>query len=408
MSSNRRSAIVGLVFLVIAVVLVFALDTGAQSKFKTLYKFKGGKDGVLPIAGLVFDQAGNLYGTVAYGGARNCGSVYELSPRTDGGWTKKVLHDFTCRPDGHDPVANLIFDQAGNLYGTTIIGGQHGTGTVFELSKNSDGSWTEKRLHNFIGRHGGFGLYAGLIFDGAGNLYGTTRGGGDHDDGVVFKLTPKADGSWKETVLHAFTGVDGEASQAGIVFDGAGNLYGTTVYGGADGDGTVFKLTPNSSGGWRETVLHSFTFGKDGAQPYGDLIFDQAGNLYGTAVYGGAYGWGVVFELTPNADGSWTETVLHTFTNGTDGSHPLDKLIFDADGNLYGTTETGGVSGIGVVFKLAPNSTGEWKETVLHAFTDKPGAEPAAGLIFDAAGNLYGADPGDNEKTFGSVFEITP
>lgn len=409
---NFLGAASAALMIIIVIALILAPSASAQSKYKTLYKFKGGTDGT-PQVGLIFDQVGNLYGTETWGGTGGCGAVYELTPGQGGSWTKTVLHNFTCS-DGNYPVADLIFDGAGNLYGTAIIGGTYNGGVVFELTPNADGSWTESTPHNFTGGQDGFEpFFAPLIFDGTGNLYGTTyRGGSGY--GVAFKLSPNQDGSWTETVLHTFTDKDGNESRAGLIFDGKGNMYGTTQLGGAAGQGVVFELTPNADGSWTEKVLHQFTGNKDGGQPWGGLIFDPAGNLYGMTYQGGTYGAGVVFELTPNSNGGWTEKVLHHFNGGKGGGYPQDRLIFDTAGNLYGTTWKGGNlsycdgAGCGVVFKLAPNSKGGWNETVLHTFLDHPGAYPSAGLIFDAAGNLYSTTGGDGTTTFGSVFEITP
>jgi hypothetical protein len=226
-------------------------------------------------------------------------------------------------------------------------------------------------------------------------------------------------------VLHNFTGgTDGANPYASLIFDQAGNLYGATIEGGErssclyDNCGVVFELMPNANGTWRESVLYRFGGGKGGEWPYGGLIIDQAGNLYGTAEFAGNLsqcldGCGVVFELTRQKDGSWAESVLYRFS-GRDGRYPLSGLIFDAAGNLYGTTNLGGDrslcggTGCGVVFKLVPNSNGTWTETVLHRFLDRPGAGPYAGLILDASGNLYGTTVGDVPTTHGSVFEITP
>jgi uncharacterized repeat protein (TIGR03803 family) len=342
---------------VITVILCVASAWG-QSQFKTLHKFTHGKDGGGPVAPLTFDQAGNLYGTTVRGGTFGQGAVFRLTPNANGGWTEKVLHHFTGDgKDGRVPVAPLTFDQAGNLYGTTIEGGATGGGTVF-------------------------------------------------------KLTPNQDGSWTESVLYGFCSLsncgDGDKPNAGLTLDQTGNLYGTT-FGGGNLNGVVFKLTPNQDGSWSESVLHSFcTFFncRDGASPDASLIFDDAGNLYGTT----RGGPGVVFKLTPRQNGSWSERVLYSFcslSNCRDGASPYASLIFDDAGNLYGTTQGGGI-GYGVVFKLAPNRIGEWNETVLHKFLDHPGASPYAGLIFDAAGNLYGTTMGDGNATFGSVFEVTP
>src|ERR1039458_2304305 len=260
----------------------------------------------------------------------------------------------------------------------------------------------ETVLHSFHNNGtDGFGpYYAGLIFDAAGNLYGTTLYGGSYGGapgtgGTVFELTPAAGGGWTEKVLYSFGNVadaDGANPFAGLVFDAAGNLYGTTYAGGTYRNGTVFELTPAAGGGWTEKVLHNFNNnGTDGATPLAGLILDAVGNLYGTTQVGGTYNYGTVFELTPVAGGGWTEKVLHTF-NGTDGFEPSAGLIFDAAGNLYGTA--------GVVFELTPVAGGGWTEQVLNN-----GAGPG-GLIFDAAGNLYGTTLEGGTYGLGTVFEL--
>ena len=228
--------------------------------------------------------------------------------------------------------------------------------------------------------------------------------------GGVFELTQNPDGTWSESAVYNFTGgKDGGHPVTNLIFDAAGNLYGMTQGGGAHGNGVVFSLTPNPDGSWKESVLHAFTGGKDGADGGEGLVFDTAGNLYGGTWYGGAYGYGVVYKLTPQSSGVWKETVLHAFTGGRDGANAgATEFIFDSAGNLYSTTLSGGTHGYGVVYKLTPKSGGGWKETVLHAFNDKSGANPAGGVIFDAVGNLYGTTGGDGSKTFGSVYEITP
>jgi len=419
----------GALVALIVLTLVLAPDAWAQSKYKTLHKFAGGTDGRLPKGGLVLDSTGNLYGTTTSGGTHTWGTVFKLAPNSDGSWTESVLHNFADRPDGEVPIAGLIFDQAGNLYGTTCEGGAGGQGAVFELSPNLDGSWTESVLYSFCSLSNcvdGEVPIAGLIFDQAGNLYGTTWQGGAGGQGAVFELSPNLDGSWTESVLHSFMGSDGADPAASLIFDLAGNLYGTTYLGGVSGKryvgqtlGVVFRLTPQQNGTWKESVLHRFV-GTDGANPHGGLAFDQAGNLYGTTSNAGSCkvdnsGCGTVFQLTPNADGSWKEKVLHHFRVTANGAFPWAGLIFDQTGNLYGTTYGGGnpthcprdFFGCGVVFKLAPDSKGGWSESVVHRFVDDPGAEPFGGLIFDTAGNLYGTTR-VGFSTFGSVFEITP
>ena len=389
---------------------------------KVLYNFiNNGTDGNEPEAGLIFDAAGNLYGTTYVGGNYGHGTVFELTPAAGEGWTEKVLHSFNDT-DGNQPSTDLIFDAAGNLYGTTSSGGTYGAGAAFELTPTAGGGWTEKVLYSFCSQTNctdGAGP-SGLIFDAAGNLYGTTSGGGTipcggYGCGAVYQLTPTADGGWTEKVLYSFCSqancTDGWFPYAGLIFDAAGNLYGTTSLGGTYGAGTAFELTPAAGGGWTEKVLYSFgNSGTDAVVPVGRLIFDAAGNLYGTSEVGGTYGYGTVFELTPTAGGGWTEKVLYSFGNGTDGASPDAGLIFDTDSNLYGTTRYGGPYGWGTVFELTPTAGGGWTETVLHSFgygTD--GALLYAGVIFDAAGNLYGTTTeGGTDTYYGTVFELSP
>jgi uncharacterized repeat protein (TIGR03803 family) len=350
--------------------------------------------------------------------------VFELVPKAGGGWTEKVLHRFSGM-DGAFPVASLILDTAGNLYGTTKGGGRYDSGTVFELTPKTGGGWREKVLHNFnsIGSDGIF-PYANLIFDASGNLYGTTYLGGrrtcNNDGnlgcGTVFELMPQPGGGWRE-VLHRFNGKDGDEPLAGVIFDSAGNLYGTTSEGGSGqcdngkglGCGTVFELMPKAGGGWREKVLHNFNpNGKDGTYPEAGLIFDATGNLYGTTFNGGTHGWGTAFELVPEPDRVWRETVLHNFGKSTDGVVPAAQLIFDVVGNLYGTTFAGGAGNTGIMFELMPKAGGGWKEKVLHTFENnkRGGTNPWAGLIPDTAGNLYGTTSEGGAHGYGTVFEI--
>ncbi|HZW92989.1 MAG TPA: choice-of-anchor tandem repeat GloVer-containing protein [Candidatus Eremiobacteraceae bacterium] len=328
--------------------------------------------------------------------------------------TYATIHSFAGfdQGDGAEPQASMILDGSGNLYGTTFYGGAfacgNGCGTVFELTPVS-GGWQETVLHEFTGKNGSL-PWASLVSDGT-NLYGTTWQGGTLSDcggngcGVVFKLSPSSTG-WHETVLHIFSGgKDGANPRAGLILDASGNLYGTTSQGGiaadcgGNGCGVVFELSPFSGGGWAEKELHSFTGGSDGAQPWAGLIFDTDGNLYGTTSAGGSSGTGVVFELKPASGGGWKEAVLHTFSSVAKGLTPAAGVIFDPHGNLYGTTSGGGITtgdcsptGCGVVFKLSPDvSTGGWAETVIHVFQGtRDGAFPDAGVILDSAGNLYG------------------
>jgi uncharacterized repeat protein (TIGR03803 family) len=247
------------------------------------------------------------------------------------------------------------------------LGGTHGAGTVFELTPQTDRSWSERILHNF-NDNGTDGAQprAGLIFDADGNLYGTTSTGGADGEGTVFELSPKAGGGWAERILHSFShkSTDGRNPVGGLILDAAGNLYGTTVEGGSSEScvnsyvtscGTVFELTPHAGGGWSEKVLHNFVLSAtDGVNPQAGLIYDNAGNLYGTTYSGGAYNYGTAFELSPQAGGGWTQTLLHSFGSGTDASTPTAGLIFGSNGSLYGTGFYGGAYSDGAVFEITP------------------------------------------------------
>jgi uncharacterized repeat protein (TIGR03803 family) len=397
--------------LMASILFVTLLVSGAWAaavKYNTLYKFKGRDDGSRPIAGLIFDSAGNLYGTTVEGGAEGDGTVFMLTPTG----MERVIHSFTGKK-GILPYASLVFDADGSLYGTTVEGGADDWGTVFKLSPNGDGSWTESVIHSFNSDGtDGKEPYAALIIDTAGNLYGTTYGGGAYDCGTVFKLTQNEDGSWKETVLHSFNFRDGKFPDAALTLGSDGDLYGTTFAGGSNGGyGTVFKLMPNGE----ETVIHSFSRDHgDGVYPYGGVLFDSEGNLYGTTSAGGSHlescngsGCGIVFRLIPKADGSWTERVLHSFS-GTDGASPLSGVTLDTAGNVYGATALGGSYNFGTVYELKSGANGRWKETVLHSFRNHPGDNPDAGVIFDGHGSFYGTTLGDGASNHGSVFKITP
>jgi uncharacterized repeat protein (TIGR03803 family) len=331
---------------------------------KVLHAFITGiDDGQRPQAGVTFDSAGNLYGTTYWGGVDSVGTVFELMPQANGSWKEKQLHSFDSHTeDGQNPEAGVVFDSAGNLYGTTLVGGSLNLGTVFELMPQANGEWKERQLHSFQNntQDGGVPL-AGLVFDQAGNFYGATSIGGAYDAGTIFELTASAGGRWIYRVVYSFNrSGDGNFPYGTPILDAAGNLYGTTTQGGLYGWGTVYELSPTGEGHWVETILHNFNNdATEGYYPYSALIFDAAGNLYGTTEAGGAYSGGTViggtvFELSPGAGGSWTETVLHNFGNGDDGNAPLGCLIFDAAGNLYGTSDEGGTTGYGTVFEVTP------------------------------------------------------
>jgi uncharacterized repeat protein (TIGR03803 family) len=392
------------VILTSVVIACFSTISFAASQ-KVLYSFTARRgDGAVPLAGVVFDSAGNLYGTTTGGGSDGDGIAFELSPMPDGEWAKTVLYNFNWT-DGAHPEANLIFDSSGNLYGTTVYGGANGQGTVFELSPAEGGGWTEQVLHSFGEAFDGVQPHAPLIFDSSGNLYGTTAGHrGDY--GSAFELSPAIDGSWTETTLCDFPVTlggkeNGWHPYGGLVFDAAGNLYGTTAGGGGHGDGSVFELTPSPDGTWTETLLVHASF-IHGGGPYDGLILDAAGNLYGTNSYGGAHNAGTVFRLSPVEGGGWTPETLFDFS-GANGQDPHASLIIGPGGHFYGTTEEGGANDTGTVFELTQNPKGEWVEGYFSLSGD-----PAGSLIFDAEGNAYGTTIFGGTYGAGSVFEIIP
>ncbi|MGD0567709.1 MAG: choice-of-anchor tandem repeat GloVer-containing protein [Candidatus Sulfotelmatobacter sp.] len=333
---------------------VFELSPGANGTwtFKVIYSFTSvNGDGSGPDGGLVFDGQGNLYGTTIIGGSSYQGTVYELSPKPNGTWSEKVIYSFTGGVGGSFPYSTtLILDAAGNLYGTTENGGAYGFGLAFELVKGSNGTWTENVLHSFADKNdGGYPYASPLLFDTAGNLYGSSPSAGAHDYGNVFQLARGTGGTWAEKPIYAFTGAAGSSGPiGGLLFDSAGNIYGVSSF-------NVFELTPGSDGSWSEKSLYTFAGNPDGAAPEAGLIFDNAGNLYGTTTDGGVHR-GTVFELTPGTNGAWTERVLHRFqANGTDGIFPGPaRLVRDSGGNLYGTTSSGGANNEGVIYEVTP------------------------------------------------------
>jgi uncharacterized repeat protein (TIGR03803 family) len=416
-------------------VLVLTMSAfAAAQKESTIYSFKAGHDGAYPEAALVADSAGNLYGTTSQGGGSincganghkpiGCGTVYELTPTQTGGhWTETILYAFQGgTTDGVGPATPLVFDAAGNLYGATLNGGASGLGTIFELSPPAQqgGAWTEGVLHSF----GADGGPRGLVFDPQGNLYGEANG--DNNDGEIFELSPPAvqGGAWTFSILCSFTGPNGSVPLGGLTLDAHGNLYGTTYAGGTGTGagcpggtncGLVFELLkPATQGGpWTENVLHYFTGANgDGSSPDSSVIFHNGNHLYGTTAYGGNdIGDGAVFELLPAPGGGWTETTLYQFDRNTGGFRPDSGVLFDHQGNLYGTTSFS-PNGQGEAFKLAPPAVqgDPWSLTLLHDFScGNDGCSPLSRLIFDKANVLYGTAGGGGIGHSGVVFGIIP
>jgi len=358
---------------------------------------------------LLLDKSGNLYGTTTAGGAYRQGEVFELSPNPKGSWTEQVLYSFQGSADGSLPAAGVISDKQGNLYCTLYMGGALGHGAVYELIKpGKGGAWTNHLLYSFSGGNDGGQPVGPVLFDSVGNLYGVTPLDGLYGQGVVFELSPNGQGGgWTETVLHAFVSQspDAQGPAGALIFDKKSNLYGLAVQGGAVNQGAAFELTPNHDGTWTESVIYSFLGGNDGANPATSDLLLKGRSLYGTTTNGGAANDGTVFQLTPGKTG-WNETLLYTFPGGASGGNPFAGLVSDSKGNFYGTTASGAHGAGGVTFELSKVG-GVWTETVLYTF-DNPGNGSYADLVRDKAGNLYGTTEFGGPAFAGNVFEVTP
>ena len=364
------------------------------------------------------DRAGNLYGTTMYGGGTGHGAVFKLTHK-NGGWVFSTLYSFQGGTDGDLPNSTVAIAADGSLYGTTFQGGGddcygEGCGTVWNLRppalvcKTVLCPWTETVLYRFpnlLGNNGSFPVGA-LTFDAAGNLYGVASVGGIDGYGLVYKMT-RSGGGWTESAIYIFD-ASNSTPTGGVIFDSAGNLYGTTSQGGANGFGAVYQLTP-SGGGWTQTVLHSFQNASDGSYS-GDLVFDGAGNLYGATFDGGPNGGGTVYQMV-KSNGSWTFNLLHGFSGAGFGGQLGGALLLDHAGNVYGATVYGGDANAGTIFELSP-SGGGWAYTTLHSFEfDSSGGQfPNGSMVLDGSGNIYGTtqtggsgNPGD-----GVIFEISP
>ena len=397
---------------------IVAVPSAQAQTFQLLHSFAGGLDGANPFAGVTVDQHGNVYGTTGYGGTSNYGTVFKVA-HAGSGWIFNPLYSFT-NSDQQGTSAPLRIGPDDTLFGTTGYGGAAHLGSVYNVRPPANPCrgvicyWTEIELYSFTGAPDGSepGLGA-IVFDQAGNLYGATVNGGANNGGVVYKLAHSQQG-WTESVLYSLSDLHtGMNPYGGVIFDNAGNLYGTTITAGGNGNGAVYELT-DLGAGWIGQFAYAFPV-RDldaGEQPYGGVIFDGSGNLYGDTAAGGVNGAGVIYQLTP-AGGSWTETVLYNFTGNYQG--PKYGLAIDAAGNLYGTTFQGGVHQVGNVFRLSP-SNGQWVYTDLYDFTGgDDGAYPLDGVALDANGNLYGTtEVGGthggicSDVGCGTVWEITP
>lgn len=412
--------------LILCLAIATALMPRAEAQtYRVIYGFSD--YGFYPTGGVSIDRAGNLYGTVQYGGSGTacylgCGAVFKLAPHGSS-WLFTPLYNFMGGTDGGNPTARVVIGPGGSLFGTTTQGGgfgclDTGCGTVFNLRPSQHISnrviapWSETVLYRFQGGNdGAMPESADLAFDQAGNIYGTTLVGGgsqcSEDCGIVYQLT-NSNGNWTENILHIFgQSGDGDQPYVGVILDHAGNLYGATANGGAHHGGTVYELE-RSGAGWTEQLLHSFQPTTDGEIAYGGLLMDATGDLYGTTCCSGPQGQGTAYELTAN---NWTFDLLYSLGAAGTGQEPEGGLIMDAAGNLYGTASSGGAYNFGAVFKLTLVN-GTWTYTSLHDFCPQgypcsDGYTPTGALAMDSAGNIYGTTA--NGGTGGGVvYEITP
>ncbi|MGA7558182.1 MAG: choice-of-anchor tandem repeat GloVer-containing protein [Terriglobales bacterium] len=406
-STRLATAIIrsALTLAAIAVLVLMAVRPAQAQPETVLYSFcsqPNCSDGAYPQSSLIFDAAGNLYGTTNSGGLWGYGTVFELSPNGNGGWNETVLYSFTGGADGANPTySSVMFDSVGNLYGTGYGGGANGYGVVFELSP-AGASWTETVLYSFANTPDGANPVNGLIMDPAGNLYGKTFNGGQ-GNGVVFQLSPSGFGAdWTEQVIYV---PETQASNAGLTMDAAGNIFGTTY-------STVFEMSPNGDGGWNPNVIHTFCSGKDGCDAEGTLALDQAGNLYGTTVNGGLT-WGTVYKLSPGEHG-WTEKLIHEFFANGGGVWPFAGIALDTAGNIYGTA-VGQWPGGGFIYELTPIvGTSKYTPHELWKFNGWDGSCYFGNVLLASGGVLYGTTPNGGSTFwhpphfpgYGVVFEL--
>ncbi|MGA9904246.1 MAG: choice-of-anchor tandem repeat GloVer-containing protein [Terriglobales bacterium] len=385
--------------IVICALALFAPPRSQAQTETVLYDFTGGKDGGVPYSPLIRDGAGNLYGTTAYGGTHHSGTVFELSPLSDGGWRETVLYSFcskggmSCTDGGHPNLASLMFDRKGSLYGTTPFGGAFGYGTVFKLASEGEGkSWKQSVLFSFCGGNDGANPISGLVMDAMGNVYGVTQWGGEQNTGTVFELSPTG----VEQVIASIN-----SWGAGLTMDTAGNIFGAEI-------SAVFELSPNGEGGWNSKVIHTFS-GFQGEDVYisGTLALDNDGNLYGTTNNGGRHNGGTVYKLSAGENGRWTYTLLHSFDALKNGIGPVGGVVLDSARNIYGTT-IDGTGWAGTVYELvAPAQNNGYRHRLLWTFNTFDGSQPYDTLCLDNAGKLYGTTEYGGTGA-GVVFEVTP
>jgi uncharacterized repeat protein (TIGR03803 family) len=418
--SHPKRILAPAVLLALAVSTLLTLPAWGAAGSKVLYSFAGAPDGANPYASLIFDSAGNLYGTTEFGGAYGGGTAFELS-QANGFWTETVLHSFGGTADGYEPESSLVFDKAGNLYGTTWQGGTYGSGSVYELSPNGDGTWAETVLYNFNccdPKGDGFNPNSAVFLGANGKIYGTTENGGaapqcnaiNYGCGTFFELTHTPNG-WKETILYSYgEAPDSSLPWGNLTVDKAGNFYDTSIWGGSQSyAGTVFELTPTSGGGWTNNVIYTLDqqTGVGMSNEVGGVVFDSSGNLYGVGVGG-------VFELSPSSSG-WTETTLYAFSSNNGPYNPNSSVVLVHNTVLWGTTPNGGGGtcnsnggGCGTLYRLQ-KINGVWTPNALFHFRNQAdGWYPAAKPVLDSSGNVYGTTLNGGAYGYGVVYEVTP
>jgi uncharacterized repeat protein (TIGR03803 family) len=390
-------------------VIALSLVTATATTTDVIFSFQE-QEGEYADTDLETDLAGNIYGTTVLGGEHGSGTVFQLSP-TPNGWDHRVLYSFTGGADGGEPYKGVSIDRRGNLYGTAVTGGsgacEGGCGVVYKLTKSA-GTWNQTVIHAFTGGDDGSGPGARVTVDRSGNVYGMAPTGGTNGAGTIYKIHPHR-GSWEFQVIHTFTGgADGATGSAGRMLLGRSGLYGAATTGGLYGSGVVFELTPTAVGEWNFRALYSFHGQPDGSFPYGALLRAPSGKIYGTTYYGGENGIGSVYELSPRLVGEWDGRVIYSFQTENDGNSPISNLVRDAAGNLYGTTSEGGL-GSGIIFKLSPIGGGQWTESVVHPFEGPPdGGFSYNGMVPDRFGSFYGATVHGGTDDDGCVYKFTP
>ena len=389
----------------------------AAPTYQVLHAFNSVAAGSSPFGGVLPGSGGKLYGVMDEGGSAGDGLDYVLLPPKGTGKSREiVLHSFTGGADGAFPFSGFGMNAAGVLFGAVgATGGSQGTLYSLTPTNKSGTKFSLASLFTFSGANGD-GPEGAPVVGADGALYGVTVFGGSANFGTIYKLSPPAKGqtAWTETVLHSFTGQDGQFPQAGLIQGPDGVFYGTTTAGGTANLGTVFQIAPPAQGQttWTETVLHSFTDGTDGNNPFdAGVALDKSGALFGTTFLGGTFGQGIAFKLTPPAQGGaqWTEVILHSFGNGSDGDGPLSKLVIGEGGTLYGTLAEGGTAGLGLVYSLTPARHGAFTYQTIHAFAGgKDGGNPFGDLSRDASGTIFGTASAGSAHTLATIFSVVP